>query len=229
MLERIEASQQAYDTSRIVVVGLALGSIVLALGLGYVFSWSIVGPLTQIAGAAAPDRGRRVRRAGRCRQPRRAGRARRRRQPHQRGAGQPLPADRGAGAGTQRGPRTADRDQRGPQRHQPLDLRAAAGAGHDRRDRRPALPRGLGAHAQARSRRQVSPGRRQRGPTRIPALRGAKPVVPGRGTIVGRTALEGRTVHVPDLLEDPEFTWFEAQAKGGFEPCSACRSCAGMR
>jgi signal transduction histidine kinase/HAMP domain-containing protein len=31
-----------------VVVGLALGSIILALGLGYVFSWSIVGPLTQI-------------------------------------------------------------------------------------------------------------------------------------------------------------------------------------
>ena len=49
MLERIEASQRAYDASRMVVVGLVLGSIVLALGLGYVFSWSIVGPLTQIA------------------------------------------------------------------------------------------------------------------------------------------------------------------------------------
>jgi signal transduction histidine kinase/CHASE3 domain sensor protein len=49
MLERIEASQRAYDTSRIVVVGIALGSIILALGLGYVFSWSIVGPLTRIA------------------------------------------------------------------------------------------------------------------------------------------------------------------------------------
>ena len=42
------------------------------------------------------------------------------------------------------------------------------------------------------------------------------PVVPGRGTIVGRTALEGRTVHVPDVLEDPEYTWSEAQAKGKF-------------
>jgi signal transduction histidine kinase/CHASE3 domain sensor protein len=50
MLERIEASQQAYDTSRTVVAGLVIGSIILALGLGYVFSWSIVGPLTQIAG-----------------------------------------------------------------------------------------------------------------------------------------------------------------------------------
>jgi signal transduction histidine kinase/CheY-like chemotaxis protein/CHASE3 domain sensor protein len=48
MLERIEASQLAYDTSRRVVVGLALGSIILALGLGYLFSWSIIEPLTQI-------------------------------------------------------------------------------------------------------------------------------------------------------------------------------------
>ncbi len=40
------------------------------------------------------------------------------------------------------------------------------------------------------------------------------PVVPGRGTIAGRTALEGRTVHVPDVLADPEYTRFEAQAKG---------------
>jgi signal transduction histidine kinase len=40
------------------------------------------------------------------------------------------------------------------------------------------------------------------------------PVVPGRATIIGRTALEGQTVHVPDVLADPEFTWFESQAKG---------------
>src|SRR5690606_36501932 len=50
MLEHIEASQRAYDTSRVAVIGFALGSIVLALGLGYVFSWSMVEPLTRIAG-----------------------------------------------------------------------------------------------------------------------------------------------------------------------------------
>ncbi|MGH6914901.1 MAG: histidine kinase dimerization/phospho-acceptor domain-containing protein, partial [Geminicoccales bacterium] len=49
MLERIEASERAYDMSRMVVVAFALGSIILALGLGYVFSWSIVRPLTRIA------------------------------------------------------------------------------------------------------------------------------------------------------------------------------------
>ena len=50
MLEQIEASQRAYDASRLAVIGFALGSIILALGLGYVFSWSIVEPLTRIAG-----------------------------------------------------------------------------------------------------------------------------------------------------------------------------------
>ncbi len=42
------------------------------------------------------------------------------------------------------------------------------------------------------------------------------PVAPGPGTMAGRTALEGRTMHVPDILEDPEYTWSEAQAKGRF-------------
>ena len=37
-----------------------------------------------------------------------------------------------------------------------------------------------------------------------------------RGSITGRTVLEGRIVHVPDVLADPEFTWFEAQKRGGF-------------
>ena len=29
----------------------------------------------------------------------------------------------------------------------------------------------------------------------------------GRGTLIGRTGLEGRTVHIPDALADPEYTW----------------------
>ncbi len=42
------------------------------------------------------------------------------------------------------------------------------------------------------------------------------PVSPGRGTIVGRTALEGRVVHFPDILADADYTWHESQQLGGF-------------
>jgi GAF domain-containing protein len=42
------------------------------------------------------------------------------------------------------------------------------------------------------------------------------PIVPGRGTATGRAALEGRTVHIPDVLADPEYTWMEAQKMAGF-------------
>jgi methyl-accepting chemotaxis protein len=48
MLDRIEASKQAYSASRTAVIGLAVGSVILALMLGYVFSSSIVRPLAQI-------------------------------------------------------------------------------------------------------------------------------------------------------------------------------------
>ncbi len=37
-----------------------------------------------------------------------------------------------------------------------------------------------------------------------------------RSSITGRTALEGRVVHVPDVLADPEYTWNEAQKIGGY-------------
>ena len=42
------------------------------------------------------------------------------------------------------------------------------------------------------------------------------PIVPGRGTITGRTALERKTVHIPDVLADPEYNATEYQARGGY-------------
>jgi two-component system, NtrC family, sensor kinase len=42
------------------------------------------------------------------------------------------------------------------------------------------------------------------------------PIEPGRETIVGRTLVEGRVVHVPDVQADPEYTWAEAQKLGGY-------------
>jgi two-component system NtrC family sensor kinase len=37
-----------------------------------------------------------------------------------------------------------------------------------------------------------------------------------RGSVTGRTALEGRVVHVPDVLADREYTWSGAQKIGGY-------------
>ncbi len=41
-------------------------------------------------------------------------------------------------------------------------------------------------------------------------------IEPGRQTLVGRTALEARTVHIPDVLADPEYGWGESIRRGGF-------------
>ena len=38
----------------------------------------------------------------------------------------------------------------------------------------------------------------------------------GRGTISGRAILEGKLIHVPDVLADPEFKWADAQREAGF-------------
>ena len=42
------------------------------------------------------------------------------------------------------------------------------------------------------------------------------PVEPERGTVTGRALLEGRVIHVADVLNDPEYTWAKAQELGGF-------------
>jgi signal transduction histidine kinase len=48
MVAGIEASTQAYANARWVVIAFALTSIALALGLGYVISWSVIGPVKNI-------------------------------------------------------------------------------------------------------------------------------------------------------------------------------------
>ncbi len=39
---------------------------------------------------------------------------------------------------------------------------------------------------------------------------------PERGSVVGRALLERRTVQVPDVLDDPEYIYFEPQKKAGY-------------
>jgi signal transduction histidine kinase len=42
------------------------------------------------------------------------------------------------------------------------------------------------------------------------------PFAPSRGSVVGRTVLEGNTVHVSDVLADPEYTLLEWARQAGF-------------
>ena len=48
MVDGIQASTQAYATSQSIVIAFALGSIALALALGYAISWSLIGPVKEI-------------------------------------------------------------------------------------------------------------------------------------------------------------------------------------
>jgi signal transduction histidine kinase/DNA-binding response OmpR family regulator len=42
------------------------------------------------------------------------------------------------------------------------------------------------------------------------------PVEPERGTLHGRALLEGKIIHIADVLADQDYTWAEAQRLGGF-------------
>jgi two-component system, NtrC family, sensor kinase len=43
-----------------------------------------------------------------------------------------------------------------------------------------------------------------------------QPVIPQRGTGMGRALLEGKVVHIPDVRADPDYTFLEAQRLGKF-------------
>jgi signal transduction histidine kinase len=64
MVAGIEASSHAYTDAQWIVISFALGSIALALALGYAISWSVLGPVkeigTQLDKVAAGDFSRRV-------------------------------------------------------------------------------------------------------------------------------------------------------------------------
>ena len=51
-------------------------------------------------------------------------------------------------------------------------------------------------------------------------------IVPGRDSMAGRVALEGRVVHIEDIRADPDYAWPPKMWRPGDAPCLGCRSCA---
>jgi GAF domain-containing protein/CheY-like chemotaxis protein/CHASE3 domain sensor protein/anti-sigma regulatory factor (Ser/Thr protein kinase) len=216
MLERIEASQQAYDTSRKVVVGLALASIVLALGLGYVFSWSIVGPLTQITGRlrqiATGEFDQRVEVSNR----------------DELGA---LAADVNRTSG-ELGRLYGQIEERTEELSGALERQTATSEvlnviSRSTSELQPVLDTIVATAARlceaewAIVMRLASDGKYWLAATSMAeddfvAWRAQNPIVVGRGTVTGRTVLERKTVHIHDVLADPEYASSEAQVKGRY-------------
>src|SRR5262249_55880013 len=54
-----------------------------------------------------------------------------------------------------------------------------------------------------------------RAPSEFVKFANEHPIRPDRGTVTGRTALEGKTVHIPDVLADPEHTASKYQSRAG--------------
>ena len=52
------------------------------------------------------------------------------------------------------------------------------------------------------------------------------PISPGRGTVTGRAVLEGKTIHIPDVLDDPEYSFIEGQKTGGYRTTLGVPLCA---
>jgi GAF domain-containing protein len=216
MLERIEASQRAYDASRMAVVAFALGSIILALGLGYVFSWSIVGPLTRIAGhlrrIAAGEFAERVAVVNR----------------DELGA---LATDVNR-TSEELGNLYQQIEERAQELSEALERQTATSdvlsvISRSTSELQPVLDAIVATAARLCRAEWANMYKLESGGMyQLAAATGndddflhylsQNPVVPGRGTMAGRTALEGRTLHVPDIFDDPEYTWSEVQAKRGY-------------
>ena len=144
MVDAIETTERAYVTSRMIVVSFAIASILLALGLGYIISWSLIGPVkkieTHLRQIAAGDFAQQVTVANRDELGMLAANVNQTSEQ----LGRLVPGNRGPHPRTRRGTDLSDRNRRGAQGHQSLDASPAAGSRYPRGNGNPTLPRGQG-------------------------------------------------------------------------------------
>ena len=111
--------------------------------------------------------------------------------------------------------RRAHRDRRRAQDHQPLVRRPRDGPRHAGRDGGAPLPRRPGCICSAGETTCITWSRRAAFRRRRRNSSSLIPLAPDRGTMSGRVALERRAVHIPDVLQDPEYTYRGGQKISG--------------
>ena len=62
-------------------------------------------------------------------------------------------------------------------------------------------------------------------PEEFNAFMAGRPISLGRDTVTGRAVRENKTIHIPDVLADPEYAIPIPSGSGAIAPSSACRSC----
>ncbi|QRM35377.1 ATP-binding protein [Microvirga sp. VF16] len=216
MVDAIETTERAYATSRAVVISFVIGSILLALGLGYIISWSLIEPVkeieTHLSQIAAGDFAQKVTIANRDE----------------------------LGALAQNVNRTSEQlgqlyrqiEARTHELTEALTYQTATGEVLKAISRstlhlQPVLDTLLETAARLCRANRALLFRLDNGLYRLRASYGFSdefkqflennPISPDAiGTIVGRTTTERRVLHYEDIETDHRYMWKEAQAFGGF-------------
>jgi signal transduction histidine kinase/HAMP domain-containing protein len=215
MVAAIEASEHAYRSSQIIVIVFSFGSILLALGLGYVISWSLVGPVkaieAKLRSIAAGDFSQRVEVANRDELGALAANVNRTSQELGRLYGEAEVRTKALTESLEQQIATAD------------VLKIISRSTFD-------LPTVLGTLVESVARlchaEMAGIVRRFDNSYRYVATHGFAPDVAdcadrtpldlGRGTAIGRVVADRRAVHIPDVLADPEYAAAEAHRWVGF-------------
>ena len=216
MVDAIQTTERAYRTARLIVVSFALGSILLALGLGYIISWSLIEPVktieTRLRQIAAGDFAQQVAVANR----------------DELGA----LAENVNQTSEQLGRLYEELKARTHELTEALTYQTATGEVLKAISRstlhlQPVLQTLVETATQLCRADKGFLFRLDEGHYRLKASFGFDqefqrfiedhPIRPdASGTVVGRTAMERRVLHYDDAMTDERYTWREAQSFGGF-------------